>query len=138
MAAVFLMQPLGQLCAYCAGITALHTFGSSKAEVDKLWRYVVGVGAIPTLLALLFRLSMPESGRYTYEVRRNSPTGGSMTQIDDSGVSINSTPSQSENAPSMNHLRFGEIWAFLRRDGHGVALFGTSICWLLLDFAFCK
>lgn len=44
IAAVFLMQPLGQLCAYGAGLTALRAFDTSlpvtKVEIDKLWRYV--------------------------------------------------------------------------------------------------
>jgi PHS family inorganic phosphate transporter-like MFS transporter len=36
--------------------------------VDRIWRYVVGVGAIPAFIAIAFRLTIPESPRYTLDV----------------------------------------------------------------------
>jgi len=139
ISAVFLMQPLGQLCAYGAGLTALQVFGSSSpVDIDKLWRYVVAMGAIPTLLALGFRLFMPESGRYTFEVRQSPPEDDSQTPPQDSAVSIRSASARSQDAPSTRHIRMNELWHFLYDEGHGVTLFGTSACWFLLDFAFCK
>ncbi|KAK3675530.1 hypothetical protein LTR78_004613 [Recurvomyces mirabilis] len=71
MAAVFLMQPFGQLLAYGVGLGALHSLDSSRISIDKFWRIVIGVGAAPTLLALLFRRNIPESWRYTYFVRKS-------------------------------------------------------------------
>lgn len=80
MAAVFLMQPLGQLLASVVGLAVLLTIGrnagldtvqDSAAQaviVDRIWRYVIGVGAIPALVAILFRLTIPESPRYTLDV----------------------------------------------------------------------
>lgn len=80
MAAVFIMQPLGQLLAAVVGLAVLLTVGSNaglatetdhvKAAtiVDRIWRYVVGVGAIPALVAIVFRLTIPESPRFTLDV----------------------------------------------------------------------
>jgi PHS family inorganic phosphate transporter-like MFS transporter len=78
MAAVFLMQPLGQLLASVVGLAVLLTVGrtlvtetdleTSRIAVDRIWRYVVGVGAIPALIAIGFRLTIPESPRYTLDV----------------------------------------------------------------------
>jgi len=80
MAAVFLMQPLGQLLASVVGLAVLLTVGrndgldtsqdpvSQALTVDRIWRYVIGVGAIPALVAILFRLTIPESPRYTLDV----------------------------------------------------------------------
>ncbi|CAK1362727.1 unnamed protein product [Cercospora beticola] len=137
IAAVFLMQPLGQLCAYGAGLTALRAFGSSKVEIDKLWRYVVGIGAFPTLLALGFRLFMPESGRFTYEVRKNIAPNDGIGALRSSDASVSSADVRSlgEESP-INQFKFSEIWDFLYHQGHWIDLFGTSMCWLLLDFAF--
>ena len=69
MAAVFLMQPLGQLLASVVGLAVLLTVGrnlntetdleASRVVVDRIWRYVVGVGAIPALVAIGFRLTIP-------------------------------------------------------------------------------
>lgn len=109
MASVFLMQPLGQLLAYVVGLAVLLTVGKNSGLdrltadsdrqaaatiVDRIWRYVVGVGAIPALIAIIFRLTIPESPRYTldvdndgaralrdtrkyYNIHRNSSSGGS-------------------------------------------------------------
>ena len=84
MSAVFLMQPLGQLFAYLVGLCALVGLGhdrknwgdgssplvlnESKVIIDRVWRTVSGVGAAPALVAIMFRLSIPESGRFTYDV----------------------------------------------------------------------
>ena len=80
MAAVFLMQPLGQLLASVVGLAVLLTVGrnaglaserdpvAAATIVDRIWRYVVGVGAIPALIAIGFRLTIPESPRFTLDV----------------------------------------------------------------------
>lgn len=81
MAAVFIMQPLGQLMAYLVGLAVLLTLGRSSGlptlpdddpraakVVDSIWRWVIGVGAIPALVAIGFRLTIPESPRYTLDV----------------------------------------------------------------------
>lgn len=142
IAAVFAMQPLGQLCAYGAGLTALRAFDTSspvtKVEVDKLWRYVVGIGAFPTLLALGFRLFMPESGRYTYEVRRHDHQAEDLTIIRHSNASTSSSEEYDLSEGAQTKFSFSGIWTFVYHDGHWVDLFGCSMCWLLLDFAFCK
>ena len=80
MAAVFLMQSLGQLLASVVGLAVLLTIGrnaglatetdveTSRIIVDRIWRWVVGVGAIPALIAIGFRLTIPESPRFTLDV----------------------------------------------------------------------
>lgn len=83
-----MMQPLGQLLAYMVGLAALHglstPFGkyelhsqtpdgnNSRIGIDILWRIVAGVGGIPALIALIFRWTIPESPRYTWDIKRNS------------------------------------------------------------------
>lgn len=76
------MQPLGQLLASVVGLAVLLTVGRNaglanlpnsgdnpgQKVVDRIWRYVVGVGAIPALVAIVFRLTIPESPRYTLDV----------------------------------------------------------------------
>jgi PHS family inorganic phosphate transporter-like MFS transporter len=76
MAAIFLMQPLGQLAATLVGLIVVHTYGSDRGLreqsdqaraatiTDSMWRVIVGVGGIPLLLALPFRLTIPEPFRY--------------------------------------------------------------------------
>ena len=74
MGAVFAMQGLGQLCA--AFIMLFVTLGfkdslstSTKPAnctgvcaiaVDKMWRTLIGFGAVPGCIALYYRLTIPE------------------------------------------------------------------------------
>ncbi|QIW95812.1 hypothetical protein AMS68_001330 [Peltaster fructicola] len=71
LAAVFLMQPLGQLLAYIVGLIAIGQLGGSAADIDRFWRIVIGIGAAPTILALFARRLIPESWRFTYFVVKN-------------------------------------------------------------------
>ncbi len=82
MGAVFAMQGLGQLCAAFVmlfltlgfrssleGATNLATCTGGCAEaVDKMWRTLIGFGAVPGCIALYYRLTIPETPRYTFDV----------------------------------------------------------------------
>lgn len=85
MGAVFAMQGLGQLCAALvmlfltlgfkeslstAASTAKCT-GDCAVAVDKMWRTLIGFGAVPGCLALYYRLTIPETPRYTFDVARD-------------------------------------------------------------------
>jgi PHS family inorganic phosphate transporter-like MFS transporter len=92
MACVFLMQPLGQFCAATVGWAVLTSLVKSRgldmlpihgaelsdqhkfdiiSTIDSVWRCVVAVGTIPALFAIVYRLSIPESPRYTMDVLDN-------------------------------------------------------------------
>ncbi|OJD13446.1 hypothetical protein AJ78_06100 [Emergomyces pasteurianus Ep9510] len=89
IATVFFMQPCGYLiatlvalCAIVANKNGLPTNIPTDVDsiisctddelcrrtIDSIWRWVIGVGAIPAAIAILFRISIPESPRYTMEV----------------------------------------------------------------------
>ena len=36
--------------------------------VNKMWRVIIGFGAVPDCIALYFRLTIPETPRYTFDV----------------------------------------------------------------------
>ncbi|KAK7186794.1 phosphate transporter [Paraphaeosphaeria sporulosa] len=79
LAAVFLMQPVAQLAAQGVGLGALRGISAGhrpplnpsetdrdKAApvVDAVWRLVIGVGSAPAILAIIGRLTIPETPRY--------------------------------------------------------------------------
>ncbi|PGH04107.1 hypothetical protein AJ80_08569 [Polytolypa hystricis UAMH7299] len=89
IASVFYMQPCGYLMATVVTLLALvgnrhlipNTFPTDvdniksctqdelcRRGVDSAWRWVIGIGAVPAAIAILFRMSIPESPRYTMEV----------------------------------------------------------------------
>jgi len=85
LAAVFLMQPLAQLTAQGVGLGALKvewsrwrlqhdetSFERTAPVVDVVWRLVIGVGAAPAILAIVGRLTIPETPRFLLEIERNA------------------------------------------------------------------
>jgi PHS family inorganic phosphate transporter-like MFS transporter len=166
MAAVFSMQPLGQIFASIVGLAVLMTVGKSlKTEtdhekaattVDRIWRWVIGVGAIPALVAIAFRLTIPESPRYTldvegdgdrawrdaqryYDTKSRAVDGqrdverlvgpSSVDQLEDKGQGIQLDANREEIEPAPPRA---EWKIFFIDQGNIKYLLGTSLCWFLL------
>jgi MFS transporter, PHS family, inorganic phosphate transporter len=85
MAAVFSMQGVGQLLA---AIVALVVTAASKnifinvkdvascdgaclVACDRAWRIIIGFGALPACFALYYRITIPETPRYTFDVAQD-------------------------------------------------------------------
>ncbi|KAJ5175440.1 major facilitator superfamily domain-containing protein [Penicillium canariense] len=182
MAAVFLMQPLGQVLAAAIGWGVLTGLMKSQglqrlpdhgpefdglaveqqhqilATLDSVWRWVVGVGCIPALLAILWRFSIPESPRYTMDVahdpkqalaatkrqfRRTArllesiPTtaDGDATHTRPNPRSLSTSPALTPS-PGPEREPDASFWDFFIHQGNIRYLAATSICWFLLDFCF--
>jgi len=88
LAAVFYMQPVGQLVANVLAIIATsisHDYiykdsnpsnctGDCMETTDKIWRWIVGLGAVIPAITLVARFLIPESPRYLLEVEKDSHT----------------------------------------------------------------
>ncbi|OCK96699.1 MFS general substrate transporter [Cenococcum geophilum 1.58] len=85
LATVFYAQPIGQLLACIVAVITTASFqasisgtsgnasptncvGACLHATDKIWRWIVGFGAIPPAFAVLLRFWIPESPRYLLEV----------------------------------------------------------------------
>ncbi|KAM0723936.1 hypothetical protein Q7P37_000927 [Cladosporium fusiforme] len=221
MAAVFIMQPVGQLLAWAVAMAAItgisrdynldvgqlttdpDEIDSAKIGIDILWRIVVGVGAVPAAIAILFRWTIPESGRFTYDVKQDTRTafkdtrkvyeqqqamqsentettdatqGTELTEIGlESGqndarrhqngqdlmpqltgrtsvtdASFDGFPRSSfgsndndmwevpdpEDDEEYSQFTYAEMHSYFIKEGNWRYLVGTSLAWLLLDFAF--
>ncbi|CCM03080.1 uncharacterized protein FIBRA_05200 [Fibroporia radiculosa] len=79
MTAVFANQGWGQLAgcivAYIIVVsyksTLLHENSDDMACIDQMWRILIGLGCVPGVIALYFRLTIPETPRFTMDVERN-------------------------------------------------------------------
>lgn len=184
MAAVFFMQPLGQVLAAVVGWGVLTGLMRSKglhsvpdrgpdfenlsmekqrlilSTLDSVWRWVVGVGCIPALLAILWRFSIPESPRYTMDVahdprqafaatkrqfRRTArliessstiAEGEEFTTLTTRPVTASPSPARSPQPDRESEENTPDFWNFFIEKGNIRYLAATSICWLLLDFCF--
>jgi hypothetical protein len=165
---------------------------NAKIGIDILWRIVVGVGAVPALIAILFRWTIPESGRYTYDVKQDARTAlkdtrkvyehqtamqSDATEFDEFALeqggldrqpgsislpqlpgttsmptasfdgfgrsSLGSDdndmwaiPDPEDDDDEYNQFSYEELHTYFIKEGNWRYLAGTSLAWLLLDFAF--
>jgi PHS family inorganic phosphate transporter-like MFS transporter len=73
MASVFFMQPLGQISGNVISVIVVAISRSQGDKdliksIDMLWRWVIGLGAVPGLIALFFRLAIPETPRFLLDI----------------------------------------------------------------------
>jgi PHS family inorganic phosphate transporter-like MFS transporter len=85
LSVVFFTQSIGALLANLVAIIVVASLRNSLPEdanavtcagtcveaVDIMWRWIVGLGAVPPAFAILIRWWIPESPRYTLEVEKN-------------------------------------------------------------------
>ena len=73
LAAVFCMQACGILAASVVSLVVLSAVRVKNPDalpraVDHVWRWITGLGLVPAVFAVVVRLSIPESPRYTLDV----------------------------------------------------------------------
>ncbi|KAK8034318.1 hypothetical protein PG993_009313 [Apiospora rasikravindrae] len=160
MNAVFAMQGIGQLSAallllvVTAGFkdsligSPTHTICSMSAgcnsAVDKMWRIMIGMGAVPGCVALYFRLTMPETPRYTFVVAaRDAPKIADdpeafrrakwpLAEADEAGriPTLLPGPAAEPEVPKASWADFGQHyskWKNLK------VLLGTALSWFCIN-----
>ena len=157
MGSVFAMQGFGQ---FGAGIIALivtvgfkdslssavdtaHCTGICGSAVDKMWRVIIGFGAVPGCLALYFRLTIPETPRYTFDVSRDVVQGGSDIKAYLGGVAeakpdeVTRAASIRDNAVQMEipKASWKDFIGHYSQWKYGKVLLGTAGSWFFLDVA---
>ncbi|ORX89287.1 phosphate:H+ symporter [Basidiobolus meristosporus CBS 931.73] len=157
IAAVFASQGIGILVAAIFTVIVLAIFqGAIRADtgnLDYVWRLMLGFGCVPAIFTVYFRLTMPESPRYTAEVR------GDLAQAsEDMKAVLGGADKDHENTgnpvePGNNHELAvpdhhdqhdeGDIYKENRSFVHHFGqwknlkvLLGTSLSWFFLDIAF--
>lgn len=148
MTTVFAFQGFGQFTAALVSFVAtvgfkaslqVTTCGANCQEVlDKSWRLIYGFGAVPALFALYFRLTIPETIRYTLDVERDARNAA--------GDAARYTSGKYGSAKRGNIQYIGDegppraSWHdFIHYFGqwkNGKVLLGTAGSWFLMDIAF--
>lgn len=74
-----LFPPEGQLAAAVISVIVLAAYKNSiftdnpvdPRHIDAVWRLIIGLGCVPGAIALYFRLTIPETPRFTMDIERN-------------------------------------------------------------------
>lgn len=158
MGAVFAMQGFGQFGAGVISMIVVAGFKNSlqtasgyatcsgvcEEAVDKSWRTIIGFGAVPGCIALYYRLTIPETPRYTFDVARDVVKAGSDVKAYMAGTpegvpdEIARVKALQEDAPKIEipKASFKDFMRYYGKWKHGKILLGTAGSWFFLDVAF--
>ncbi|CAG9988246.1 unnamed protein product, partial [Clonostachys byssicola] len=166
MSAVFLMQPLGQLVAQLVGLAVLAGYNRTnpltkcmgilvgteekapdprwcQSQVDSIWRWIIGVGAIPAVVAIYFRFQIKDPGLYDLDVRDRGQIAVENTQnlyrenlreLQQNATASGTRLHRVDSLPVQ--LTLPDMRDYFWNQGNWRLLAGTSACWFLLDVAF--
>ncbi|KAK4039031.1 major facilitator superfamily domain-containing protein [Parachaetomium inaequale] len=158
MGAVFAMQGLGQLCAAFVMLfltlgfkssletsTELKTCTGGCAEaVDKMWRVLIGFGAVPGCIALYYRLTIPETPRYTFDVKLDVEKAEGDAEAYLKGKS-GATPDdlarataqkQANEEMKVQKASWSDFFRHYSKLKNAKLLAGTALSWCFLDIAY--
>ncbi|KAL8276366.1 hypothetical protein RQP46_011211 [Phenoliferia psychrophenolica] len=144
MTAVFASQGWGQLSAAIVSLVLVTAFKSQilsdpagyAHHIDFCWRLLIGLGAVPGGVALYFRLTLPETPRFTMDVERNVKQASSdVDAFLSTGGYVHDYEQQNArvNAPLATRRDF---FAHFGKWENGKVLLGCAYSWFALDVAF--
>lgn len=150
------MQGIGQ---FAAGILALITVAGFKggleeaanygacaqnvdcvAAADKMWRTIIGFGAVPGCIALYYRLTIPETPRFTFDVARDVEKAGEDVKAYVQG-NPEGHPDEISRIRAMQNAQttletpkasWGDFFRHYSQWRHGKVLLGTAGSWFFL------
>ncbi|KAI2602302.1 MFS general substrate transporter [Hypoxylon sp. NC1633] len=158
IAAVFLMQSVGQLAAYALGLAILDgvcnnrklshdetNYDVASPVIDIVWRVTIGIGAVPALLSLVLRRIIPETPHYLAEKGKVAdavealgliyPVDATLQPIEHDALPVpKRTPAKSGWNSTVEYMK--GMKEHLAEKGRWRALLGVMITWWLLDLAY--
>ncbi|TAQ86363.1 hypothetical protein B7494_g5313 [Chlorociboria aeruginascens] len=159
MAAVFSMQGFGQCGAALVALVTTVAFKSSFINTtssfnscneecllagDRAWRIIIGVGALPALFALYYRITIPETPRYTFDIAhdiekadadieayRNNEAEGRVDPI-----SQQKTKHKMGHRLAIPNASWADLYSYFSEWKNAKILIGTTSSWFFLDLAY--
>lgn len=153
LGSVFLMQPVGQALAQLVGLwvllgrekeyrlsamqCGLNTAHEDECKkiVDGIWRIVIGSGAVPALLAIIFRFFLYDCGLYQLEVKnkpgvalRDTRRVYETQHTGRNGIALHSPHAAQPTSPRPMPVQFskGDLHNYFIRDGNWYYLLGKD------------
>ncbi|KAH8727003.1 major facilitator superfamily domain-containing protein [Phaeosphaeriaceae sp. PMI808] len=153
IASVFAMQGLGQLAASLVALIVVVAYkshlipvltiadcsGQCALTVDKMWRIIIAFGGIPGWFALYYRLTIPETPRYTFDVLydvEKASVDARKYRYGKQGNVVNPATQIDMAKYRTPRPSLIEVLRFYSQKRQAIRLFGTSMSWFFLDLAF--
>jgi len=141
IAAVFAMQGFGVLAASLVSLVTLVGFQNQiqadVTKVDYVWRILLGLGAVPGAIALYYRLTIPETPRFTMDVEQKITKGYKDAHA---FLTKGASSGNYEDADYVEHSNvqkasWADFMAYFGKWENGKILLGTAVSWFALDVA---
>lgn len=157
MGSVFAMQGIGQLASALLALIVTAGFKNSLVPspkvskcdsdclvaVDQMWRIIVGFGAVPGCIALYYRLTIPETPRYTFDVARDVEQGMEDARAYLTGERgghpdelLRAQTLQQASQLEIPKASFSDFRKHYSKWSNAKVLIGTAGSWFFLDVAF--
>ncbi|PIA15534.1 MFS general substrate transporter [Coemansia reversa NRRL 1564] len=152
---VFSCQGFGNVLAPIVGIIVTACFKSSidndVRNLDYVWRLIIGLGCIPGVATLYWRLTMEDSKRFQMETAKAAAANADEDMLREKLLAKqprfegkNDEESSAESSKEIINAALGEekprraktFGQYFGEWRHLKVLLGTSIAWFALDVAF--
>ncbi|KAH9954295.1 major facilitator superfamily domain-containing protein [Russula dissimulans] len=144
MTAVFAFQGWGNITAAIVSLCVVHGFKNQiindnyneLKHVDYCWRILIGLGCVPGVVALYFRLTIPETPRFTMDIERNvKQASQDIENVIATGTFYVDPDAVVQRVEAPKATRRDFIAHFSKWE-NGKLLFGCAYSWFALDIAF--
>jgi len=117
--------------------------GQCALTVDKMWRIIIAFGGIPGWFALYYRLTIPETPRYTFDVLydvEKASVDARKYRYGKQGNVVNPV-TQAQTRRDMAKYKtprpsLMEVFRFYSQKKQAIRLFGTSMSWLYVPIPY--
>ncbi|ODO07307.1 phosphate:H+ symporter [Cryptococcus wingfieldii CBS 7118] len=144
MTAVFSAQGWGNLASAIVSVIVVSAYKSSihsepltdLRAVDQSWRLIIGIGCVPAVIALYFRLTIPETPRYTMDIERNIKQASQDVDTYLTTGEYVVDPIHNNERAEVPKASWKDFCRHFGKWENGKVLLGTSWSWFALDIAF--
>ncbi|KAK7033002.1 inorganic phosphate transporter [Favolaschia claudopus] len=105
-------------------------------QVDYIWRIVIGLGCLPAVASLYFRLTIPETPRFTMDIERNVIQASDDIDAVLTRGSFNYDPDAVIQRADAPRASWDDFVSYFGKWENGKILLGTAWSWFSLDIAF--
>ncbi|KAJ7850280.1 inorganic phosphate transporter [Mycena olivaceomarginata] len=106
-------------------------------HIDFMWRILFGIGCVPAVFALYFRLTLPETPRFTMDIERNVlQAAEDIHSLVITGKPAIHDPDAVVQRVDAPHGSWEDFKAHFGKWENMKILIGTSYSWFALDIAF--
>jgi len=159
MAAVFSMQGAGQFAAALVALITTVAFKKSFLNTngewsschadcqlagDRAWRIIVGFGGVPAVFALYYRITIPETPRYTFDIGRDIEKAQAdiTAYMNNQKEGVVDPISQQKTKAKMGKkleapkASWPDVFSYFSQWKNFKVIFSTTASWFFLDLAF--